>query len=285
MPEPQALALRTSLLVDATAAAPPLSTAADAVVFDLATPSAEGRSTTRKAVGAAVPKAAKAGRDVHARVSPARSGELEADLLATAGTRLTAVVLTGAEIPQDVRDADIGIRRHEMRLGIVPGTIRLIAEIDSAAGLSALAAILKAVDRHSAVALNTDGLRADLRLDGRSGPAVDHAMWDVALAATDARLPWIVTAPAASAEERARLAARAREFGAAGASVVAEAEVRGLNALFTPAVEAVAEARATVDAAGRARGRSRASLDRSALRRARALLAQVEAIERREQAR
>jgi citrate lyase beta subunit len=233
-------------------------------------------------VAAAIRKAADAGRNVLVRASAAQSGELDADLLAAVGTQLTAVVLAGTEIPQDVRDADVGIRRHEMRLGMEPGTVRLIAEIDSAAGLSAIAAILQAVDRHSAVSLNVDGLRVDLGLDDTTSPAIDHAMWTAALAAADARLPWTVTAPAASTEERSRLAARAREFGAAGATVVAEAEVRGLNSLFTPAAEAVAEARSTVDAADRARGRARENVDRRALRQAQALLEQVEAVERRE---
>lgn len=285
MPENPALALRTSLLVDPAAAVPPVTTAADAVVFDLAAATAGDRSAAREAVGPAVKAVAKAGPEVHARVSPARSGAFDADLLASVGRQLTAVVLTATEIPQDVRDADVGIRKHEMRLGMTPGSVRLIAEIDSAAGLSALAAILGAVDRHSAVALNSDGLRSDLHLDGRAGDAIDHAMWELALAATSARLPWTVTAPAAPAQERARLAARAREFGAAGASIVAEAEVRGLNALFTPAPQAVDEARATVEAAERTRGRRRAELDARAVRRARELLARVAAIERREQAR
>jgi citrate lyase subunit beta/citryl-CoA lyase len=281
MLEPRALALRTSLLLDAGAGAPPTETAADAVALDLALPTARGHDAARKAVAAATRTLADAGRDVHARVSAARSGELDADLLASVGTPLTAVVLAGTEIPQDVRDADVGIRRHEMRLGIEPGTVRLIAEIDSAAGLSAVAAILKAVDRHSAVALNTDGLDSDLRLAGAATPALDHAMWDLALAAAAARLPWTVTAPAATPDDRARLAARAHEFGASGVTVTAETEVRGLNALFTPAAEAIAEARAAV-AAARARGRAREDIDRRALRRARTLLARVEAIERRE---
>lgn len=284
MPESHALALRTSLLVDAIAGAPPTTTAADAVVFDLATPPAGGRRAAREAAQAAAPRVAQARRDVHARVSPARSGELEADLLTSAGTHLTAIVLTGAEIPQDVRDADIGIRRHEMQFAITPGAVRLIPEVDSAAGISALAAILKAVDRHSAVALNIDGLRADLHLDGNSGPPIDHAMWEVALAAASARLPWLVTAPAATMEQRARLAGRAREFGAAGCSVASEAEVRGLNALFTPSAAAVEEARMIVVAAERRRDGDASDGDRRAPWRARALLARVEAIERRERA-
>ncbi|MEE8336960.1 MAG: aldolase/citrate lyase family protein, partial [Dehalococcoidia bacterium] len=207
-------------------------------------------------------------------------------------------VLTGAEIPQDVRDADVGIRRFEMQRRAAPGNVRLIPEIDSAAGVAALPAMLRAVDRHSAVALNVDGLRTDLGLGGLSGldglngandpaggPAIDHAMWEVALASRDAGLPWVVAAPAASAEERARLAARAREFGAAGACVASEAEIRGLNALFTPGAAAVEAARTTIAEWDDARSHGRPPRDRRALRRAQLLMAQVEAIERRERVR
>jgi citrate lyase beta subunit len=268
------LALRSSLLLmsdhDGT------TSAADAIVVDLASLAAASRDATRATADARIVAIALARREAHVRVSPARSGELLDDLAASVSRRLTAVVLTGAEIAQDVRDADVGIRRHEMRLRIRAGTVRLIAEIDSASGLLALPSLLRAIDRHSAVALNASALAIDMDLDNVTGLALDHAMWDVAVAARDAALPWIVAAPAASADQRARLATRARQFGASGAGIATEAEARGINALFTPAPEATAAARATVDGS---------DADSRELKRTIRLLAQIEAIERRERAR
>lgn len=296
MTNSHALALRTALLISPADAASMIdattnglaTTAADAVAFDLASQPPDARASAHQAAAEGIAAVAATRRDVHVRVSAARSGELEGDLSAAVGRQLAAVVLTGAEIPQDVRDADVGIRRFEMQRRTTPGNVRLIPEIDSAAGVAALPAMLKAVDRHSAVALNVDGLHADLGLNGRDGassPAIDHAMWEVALASRDAGLPWVVAAPAASAEERARLAARAREFGAAGACVASEAEIRGLNALFTPEAAAVEAARATIAEWDDARSHGRPPQDRRALRRAQLLMAQVEAIERRERVR
>ena len=299
--EQHALALRTSLVIGATDDAglrAALATAADSVTVDLATAVAQGhRGPARKAVAKHAAKIAAAGvamggRAVHVRVSGARSGELEADIAAAAGQDLAAVLLAGAETPQDVRDADVAIRKHEMRLDVAPGSARLIPQIDSAQGLRTLPAILSAVDRHGAVALDADAAGADLGVSATADSVIEHAMWDVAVAASAAGLPWTIDALSAGAGERARLAARAREFGAAGASVVSEAEVLGLNALFTPPPDDVASARRLVEEWERLRRRGRergtagdAVIDRRSANRARALIALADAIERRERAR
>ncbi len=301
MPQEPALALRTSLVIlpqqkDDAGLRSALATAADSVTVDLATAVVQGhRGAARKAVAkhAVLPTmGGTACPAVHVRVSDARSGELEADIAAAAGQHLAAVLLAGAESPQDVRDADVAIRKHELRVGVAPGSARLIPQIDSAKGLRALPAILSAVDRHGAVALNVDAAGADLGVSATAGSVIEHAMWDVAVAARAAGLPWTIDALSAGAGERARLAARAREFGAAGASVVSEAEVLGLNALFTPPPEDVASARRVVEQWERLRrrGRERGTagdevIDRRSVSRARALIALADAIERRERAR
>ncbi len=296
MPQEPSLALRTSLLIGATDDAglrAALATAADSVTVDLATAVVQGHGTAaRKAVAKHATKIAAAGRAVHVRVSDARSGELEADIAAAAGQHLVALLLAGVESPQDVRDADVAIRKHEMRLGVAPGSARLIPQIDSAKGLRTLPAILSAVDRHGAVALDADAAGADLGVSATADSVIEHAMWDVAVAARAAGLPWTIDALSAGASERARLAARAREFGAAGASVVSEAEVLGLNALFTPPPEEVASARRVVEEWEqlRSRGRDRGTaadevIDRRSANRARALISLADAIKRRERAR
>ena len=295
MLERHALALRTTLVIGGADDAPyaaALTSAADSVTFDLASPAMHGhRSASRKAAAGHTPALAAAGRAVHARVSDLRCGDLEADIAAVVGKHLSAVQLSGAESAQDVRDADVAIRRQEMRLGIAPGSVRLIPRLDSAAGLLALPAMLTAIDRHGALLLDVDGLSDDLGLPDSEGAeaadaVLEHAMWDIAVAARAAALPWLVGALTVGPAERARLAARAREFGAAGACVASEAEVRGLNALFTPSPETVAAARRTVEGWERLRGRGRQpSADRRQLRRAQSLLARIDAIERRERAR
>lgn len=289
------LAVRTTLVISGLDEAPYLAartTAADAVTLDLAAPAVHGtRAAARKLAAKHSRAIAAAGRAVHVRLSDTRSGELDADAAATVSASLTAVVLSGAEIAQDARDADVAIRKQEMRRDLTPGSIRLIVEIDSAAGLRALPAILRAVDRHSAVALNLDALREDLLLPEGARTPLDHAMWEVAIAARDGGLPWTIHAMASSPGERSAIATRAHEYGAAGAAVGSDAEARGLNALFTPSPETVAAAQRAVEEWERLHGRGHAVgvsdgalVDRRRVRRARALIALAEAIERRERA-
>ncbi len=172
---------------------------------------------------------------MHVRIAMARSDELAGTMEAVLSATVAAVLLSGAERPQDVRDADVAVRRRELRLGIDPGTVRLIPEIGSALGLRALPRMLDAIDRCSAVALNTDALAAGLGLPG--GPSshlaiLDHAMAEVALSASAARLPWVLLAPALEAGARAALAIRAHAHGAAGVYIASEPEAQGFNSLF-----------------------------------------------------
>jgi citrate lyase beta subunit len=298
------LALRSLLVVSAldapglTAAA---HSAADAIVLDLAGAAVVGKRDQARALGLKHAKViAKTGRPVFARIADTRSQAMEGDLDALAGAWLGAVVLTGAEVPQDVRDADVQIRKREMRLGLTPGSIRLIAEIDSAEGLAALPRILEAVDRHAAVALSAEGLRIDLRLGERASALYDHAMADIAIQADTARLPWLL-ALEAHRPEWASLPARAHDFGAAGIALHDETAVRGMNALFTPDPTEVAIARAMLLEWERVREAGEWSgvvagevieapttdrlVDRRTVRRARALVALADAVEARAGAR
>ncbi len=298
------LALRSLLVVsalDAPALSAAAGSAADAVVIDLAPPTVAGKREEARALATKHAKAiAKAGRPVFARVADTRSQEMEADLDALVGEWLGAVVLTGAEVPQDVRDADVQIRKREMRLGLTPGGIRLIPEIDSAEGLAALPKILDAVDRHAAVALSAEGLRIDLRLGARASALYDHAMADIAIHADTARLSWVLTLDA-HRPEWASLPTRAHDFGAAGIALHDETAVRGMNALFTPDPTEVAIARSMLVEWERVRkaggwvgvvagevieaSTTDRLVDRRTVRRARALVTLADAIEARDRVR
>ena len=297
------LALRSTLVVDALDA-PALraarTTAADAVLIDLAYPSVQGRRGEARAQARRAAQAiAKAGRPVLARVSSTVTDEMEADLDAVVGAWLTAVVLSDTEQSQDARDTDVQIRKREMRARLTPGRIRLIPEIESAEALAVLPGILRSVDRFGAVMLSLTGLREDLRLGARASAVYEHAMADVAIAAHTVRLPWALNVEHHRPELTA-MPARAHDFGAAGVTVHHEGTARGMNSLFTPDPTEVAIARAILVEweAVRARGEwagvvagevieapaTDRAVDRRSVRRARALLEQVAAIEARERA-
>lgn len=300
-----ALALRTLLLADALDArglAAAAASAADAVLLDLASAAAYGRrADARRAANHAAEAIASAERPVHVRVSDLRSGATEGDIMSIVRANLAAVVLAGCEAPQDARSIDVSIRKQEMRRGIEPGSVRLVAEIDSAAGLRALPGMLAAIDRTSAVALNVSALAADLRLPltaQQAGPpaqqlaALEHAMAEVALATAAGGITWVLAAPGLDPGARAALATRAHAHGAAGAVIATEAEAHGFNRLFTPDPAAVVAARGILAewerlrAAGAESGASDGALvDRRTMRRARALVAHADAIARRERVR
>ena len=290
------LALRTNLTIAGIDDAPYLAargTAADSVTIDLATPAVAGeREAALRTAARHVRRIAATGRGVHVRVSDTRSGELEADVAAVTGAALQAVLLSGAEIAQDVRDADVAIRKHEMRRKVVPGTLRLIPEIDSATGLAELPQMLGAVDRHEAVALNAGALARDLGLRDAHPSLLEHAMAAVDVAARAAGLPWLLLDGRAQPGARSELTTLAQRLGAAGAYVVSEAEARGFNQLFTPPQREVEAAQHAIEQWQRIRdvggwtGVAGGELvDRRAVRRARALVDLDEAIRRRSRAR
>lgn len=273
------LALRSVLVIDALdepslrAAA---GSAADAILIDLAHAGDAGRTLAVRHAKAI----ARTGRPVLARVAGARSGGLAVDIEAIVGDWLAGIVLAGCEEPQDARDADVQIRKQETRRGLVPGDIALIPEIDSSAALLALPRTLAAIDRFRAIALDAGAFLDSSRLGPGGSGLPDHAMGEVATIADAARLPWILAGEASEAS-----ATRAYECGASGVTVRSEGATRGMNSLFTPQPEDVDRARALVSGqdAPRRRGAPPApTLDRRALRRARALVALADAIASRE---
>lgn len=263
-------------------------TSADAVVFDLAAPETHHeRAALRALVAKHAPAIAKRGREVHVRVSDARSGELDADIEAIVSTSIRAVLLGGAEEPQDVRDADIAIRQREMRRKVEPGHVRLIPEVDSAAGLRALPQLLTAVDRHGAVALNIELLAHDLGVAAPAGnlaptmPLLEHAMAAVAFDSGAVGLPWILLAPHADHGTRSALATRAHAMGASGVYVRSESEAAGFRQLFATPRARVEQARAVLDEWERVRtvaawvgAVNNELVDRRSVRRARRIVAQ-----------
>src|SRR5690606_19589819 len=100
-------ALRSILVMDALdegAMKAAASSAADAILIDLAAPSLHGQRTeARQLAKRHVQAIGKTGRPVLVRVSDARSGETAADIEAVVGPTLTGVVVSGVEEPQDAR--------------------------------------------------------------------------------------------------------------------------------------------------------------------------------------
>lgn len=292
------IALRSLLQLqplDAGAARAVRASAADAMLLDLAGAQAFGdRAGARRAARALAAAATGAGYGVLLRASSARSGELVADLEAVLARSVTervgGVVLARSNEAQDARTADVAIRRQEMRAGVEPGSVRLIAEVATAAGLGTLAAQLAAVDRHGAILLDTPAFAKDLGLPEVQPAALGAALAACGRSAAVAELPWLIAAPGLASGMRAALATAAREAGACGVVVEHEAEAAGFNALFTPDPARVEAARRVATAWERRRAYAPELLvdgvviDTRAARRAAALVAAAAAIAHRERA-
>ena len=198
-------------------------------------PDAPLRATRADAVTAGVgatEAAAAAGAPVHVRVANPREGRLRADLEAF-GAEVACVLLARTTLPQDLRDADVELRRRELQLALTPGRIGLIPEIGGAAALARLPELLAAVDRLASVAVDIEALAENLGAPDATAQSLQEPLLaQAAVAATAARLPWTVGALSFAPGDRARLAARAHALGASGLYVSREAEVAGFNTLF-----------------------------------------------------
>ena len=196
-------------------------------------PVAPTRADAVTAAPDATEAARAAGVPIHVRLAHPREGLLRSQLEALDGP-VACVLLAGTTQPQDLRAADVELRRHELHGGLDPGSIGLIPEIGSAAAIERLPQLLDAVDRIASVGLDLDAVAADLGApDARAEALQAPLLARVALAASAAGLPWTVGAMGFSVGDRARLASRAHSLGASGVYVLAESEVAGLNALFT----------------------------------------------------
>ncbi len=80
-----------------------------------------------------VATAAATGVEVHVRVANPRAERLREDLETAVGAGAAAVLLAETLIPQDLRDADVELRRQELHHDLVPGQVGMIPEIGSAA--------------------------------------------------------------------------------------------------------------------------------------------------------
>jgi len=133
----------------------------------------------------------------HVRFSIGASDDFRTKLLSVFSHDIAAVWISGISEAQQVRDADVEIRRLEMEHGIDPGTISLVPELISVRSISLLDTILTAVDRVATIALNLDLVCADLVGTGSDSSddlfVQRHILANVALKVAAQNLLLIVT--------------------------------------------------------------------------------------------
>jgi citrate lyase subunit beta / citryl-CoA lyase len=221
--------------------------AADVIVLDLVEFVAEeDKPGARDRVEAAIRTAQASGAEVFAQVDPEL---LVADLHACAMPGLTGVIVSQVESAQQIADVDGLLAELEAKRGILPGTLEIVAGLETARGNQAAYDIGRASPRIWGLTLG----RADLIMDLRPEPSGEIHMMPYlmqrlitvarALGAMAIGAWW--RAPArgllAGPDDTYQAARRGRAIGFTGSPCIDVRQVEALNRGFTPdAAEAVA---------------------------------------------
>jgi len=144
---------------------------ADVVVLDLAEFVVEAdRESARESFAAALQSVREGGAEVFAQVDPTA---LHDDLTACVYPGLAGIVMTRAESAAQVAEADTLMSRLESERGIAPGTLQIVAALETARGNHAAYDIARASPRICALTLG----RADLIMDLHPEPSQEiHLM-------------------------------------------------------------------------------------------------------------
>ncbi|MDB5811775.1 MAG: CoA ester lyase [Betaproteobacteria bacterium] len=140
---------------------------ADVVVLDLAEFVVEAdREAARAGFAQALQTIAAGGAEVFAQVDPTVMPD---DLEACVHPGLAGIVVSRAESTGEIAEADEVLTRLEAERGIAPGTVKIVAAVETARGNHVAADIARASPRVCALTLG----RADLIMDLRPEPSAE----------------------------------------------------------------------------------------------------------------
>lgn len=248
---------------DAAALAAGPGSGADALIQELEDFTPPGRRGEARGLCARVFAAwREAGAVAAVRINPLETVGAE-DLAAAMRGRPDVVMMSKVARPEQVIELDRAVSRLEAEHGIPAGATEIVPNVETAAGLVRLGAILEASPRVTGALLASEDLAADLGAERtREGRELAYArsrflLECVAAGALAIDCPYTF---AEGAEADARFA---RGLGYRAKSLVAPAHAAVVNGVLTPSAEEVARARRLVSAfeAARAEGRERADLD------------------------
>ncbi len=195
------------------------------------------------------------------RINPLE-GEGFADLAGVIEARPGAIHLPKVAEPAQIAALDAEITRHEVRLGLPPGAIEIVPNIETARGIMQTYAIATASPRVTAVLCSTEDLAEDLGAPrSKAATELAYARQRLHLEARAAKVLSIdcpyTFADVAGCEADARYG---RQLGYVAKSAVDPAHVAVINAVMTPSGQEIMEAQEIVQAfeAARAAGLDRA---------------------------
>jgi len=202
------------------------------------------------------------------RVNPVASEHFAQDVAAVVCPGLRAIVLPKIDRAADVATAERVVAGYEREAGIVAGSVRFIASVESALGLLNAYAIATASPRIAGLLFGAEDYANDLGLPaGREGEAsrLLQPRATVVVAATAARVPAFdgIWPDIRDGEGLRRDSAVGRQLGFSGKSLIHPGQIDVINEAFTPSAADVEAARRVVAAfeAAEARGEGAVALD------------------------
>ena len=235
---------------------------ADAIQLDLEDGVAPGaKAAAREALPGAIDVLAARGQEVIVRANrPWRL--LVRDLEAAVRPNVRAVTLPKVPDAAHVRAAADCMAELEAERGLAPGSVRLVAMIETADAFGRMAEIAVAHRRLAALILGTEDFAAECGMVAEPG-ALDWPVRASAVAARAAGLLPLGFADTIAEMDPERLGAavrRAYGWGLRGAFCVHPAQVAVLNRAFSPTAEEVARARRVVEAFDEAAARGKGAV-------------------------
>jgi len=226
------------------------------------------------------------GRPLLLRISIDNLTYLTDNLSSICSGYFAGLVVEGVEIPQDVRDADVALRKYEGAQNLQPGVIVLFPEISSVEGLTALSSIVEAVDRIGAMFVNRNQIASDFGRKPNFSGLNNYILSRTAIETRAKRIPWVLAEYDKNIQSK--LISTSYNSDAFGIVVTSEAQVSGINSLFTPNIFEVDHAKKIVNKSENLQNQQDSKLNANfglgkiALRRAYWLLEQVKLISMRE---
>jgi citrate lyase subunit beta/citryl-CoA lyase len=245
---PEAARLRRSLLFVPGAEQRKLdrsrSAAADLLVFDLedsVVPDHKARA--REQVADHVRSGGSAGPEMAVRVNPPESTYFEADLEAVVSAGARTIMLPKSESPEGLAQASAAAARLEAKLEVPSGSVRLLALVETAAGISRVEMLAGADSRIDALCFGNADFSLDMGLpepDPTTGVLL-HARCRLAVAAAAAKVTPIdgvclAVKDAAAFLEEGNFALR---LGFEGKLCIHPAQVEIANSIFTPTTDQI----------------------------------------------
>lgn len=223
---------------------------AAALSFDLedAVPEAE-KATARLAITKFLERALGSTKSMIVRVNPLDSDLMIEDILAVTMPGLDIINVPKCAAPRDLHVADAVLRHAERVRGLEPGSIKLMATLETPAGIRRAHEIATASPRIVALQLGVGDLKATTGIVAKTAnlhavrTLVSLAAAEAGIVAFDSAYPDIADLAGFEADANA-----ARDLGFGGKSCIHPSQVHACNRIFAPNEAELEDARALLAA-------------------------------------